>query len=173
MIDASTEIMVIMDLAGLWIDAEVYEKDFSRVRKEQEVEIVVPAYPREHFHGKIHYIGDVVHSETRTITVRTKVDNKDFRLKPGMFADIKILTGQKEKAIIVPKEAVLDDGGQKIVFVREHDHYSLRPVQTGAAYNGDVEILKGLSIGENVVVEGNFQLKSRLQQESISHGHTH
>lgn len=172
-VDAPTEIMVLMDLGRLWIDAEIYEKDLSKVKKGQDVEIVVPAYPEEHFHGQIHYIGDVVNSDTRTITVRTKVDNTDGRLKPGMFADITILTDHKESAVIVPREAILDDGGRKIVFIRDKDHYALRAVETGAGYNGDIEIVKGLSIGEIVVVEGNFQLKSRLQQDSISHGHTH
>ncbi len=171
--EGSSEIMVIMDLGRLWIDAEIYEKDLSKVQIEQDVDIVVPAYPKEHFHGQIHYIGDVVNSETRTITVRTKVDNADFRLKPGMFADITISTDHKESAITVPRAALLDDGGQKIVFVREKGHYALRTVETGARYNGDIEIVKGLNIGEIVVVEGNFQLKSRLQQEAISHGHTH
>jgi cobalt-zinc-cadmium efflux system membrane fusion protein len=172
-IDASTGIMVVMDLGCLWIDAEIYEKDLSKVKKGQDVEIVVPAYPKEHFHGQIHYIGDVVNSETRTITVRTQVDNKDFRLKPGMFADINIMTDHKEEALIIPKEALLDDGDKKIVFVHEHDHYTLRTVEIGARYNGDVEIIQGLKLGELVVVEGNYQLKSRLQQDLISHGHTH
>lgn len=172
-VDAPTEIMVIMDLESLWIDAEIFEKDLSKVKKGQEVEIVVPAYPEEHFHGQIHYIGDVVNSDTRTITVRTIVENTDFRLKPGMFADITILTDHKESAVIVPKEAILDDGGRKIVFVRDKDHYALRTVETGARYNGDIEIVNGLSIGEIVVVEGNFQLKSRFQQGAIGRGHTH
>ncbi len=172
-IDASTEIMVIMDLGSLWIDAEIYEKDLSKVTKGQEVEFAVPAYPAEHFSGYIHYIGDVVNPETRTITVRTKVLNKDSKLKPGMFADIKIMTGHKENAIVVPKDAVLDDGDQKIVFVQDEDHYVLRQVEVGTRYNSDIEILKGLKIGELVVVEGNYQLKSRLQEEALKRAHVH
>ena len=172
-IDASTEIMVIMDLKSLWIDAEIYEKDLSKVKKGQEVEIAVPAYPEKHFSGRIHYIGDMVNPDTRTITVRTKVLNKDFKLKPGMFADIKIMTGQKENAIVVPKDAVLDDGDQKIVFVQNGDRFMLRRVEVGTRYNSDIEILKGLEIGEWVVVEGNYQLKSRLHEEALKRAHVH
>jgi cobalt-zinc-cadmium efflux system membrane fusion protein len=172
-VEAPNEIMVIMNLKNLWIDAEIFEKDLSKVKKGQEVDVVVPAYPEEHFHGQIHYIGDVVNSDTRTITVRTIVENSDFRLKPGMFADITILTGNKESAVTIPVEAVLDDDDRKIVFIQDKDHYALRIVETGIRYNGDIEIVKGLSIGEIVVVEGNFQLKSRLRQETISHSHTH
>jgi cobalt-zinc-cadmium efflux system membrane fusion protein len=174
-VDSSSEIMVIMDPVTLWIDAEIYEKDLSKVRKGQEVEIAVPAYPAQRFYGRIHYIGDMVHLETRTIVVRTKVDNPEFKLKPGMFADIKILIVQKENAIIIPKEAVLDDGDRKIVFVKQgngsDEHFVPRTVEVGTRYDGDIEIVKGLHIGELVVLKGNYQLKSQLHRESLSHTH--
>ncbi|MCK4760994.1 MAG: efflux RND transporter periplasmic adaptor subunit [Candidatus Aminicenantes bacterium] len=175
MIDSATEIMTVMDLTDLWIDAGIYEKDLSKVRLGQEVEISVPAYPDKKFFGKIHYIGAVVNSDTRTITVRTKVNNRDLKLKPGMFAGIDILTGSRQDALIVPKQAVLDDGSRKIIFVLdvdEEDHFICRVVEVGAVYNGDIEIVKGLKSGEIVVIEGNFQLKSRLYAEDIA-AHTH
>ncbi len=172
-VDPSTQLMTLLDSATLCIDADIYEKDIARIKKDQEVHISVPAYPGETFHGKIHYIGDVVHPETRTITVRTTVENQDYRLKPGMFADIRILLHQTENAMVIPKEAVLDDGDRKMVFVREDDHYVYRPVITGTAFNGSIEITAGLKIGDTVVLEGNYQLKSHLYQDIISHGHTH
>jgi cobalt-zinc-cadmium efflux system membrane fusion protein len=155
----------------LWIDAEIYEKDLSKVQKGQAVEIKVPAYPKEIFAGNIHYIGDVVNPDTRTIKVRTKVMNKNSRLKPGMFADISIMTGSKNRAIVVKKEAVLDDGDKNIVFVEEGGFYTLRYVVVGIRYNGDFEILQGLKPGEVVVSEGNYQLMSKLHEESLSHTH--
>lgn len=172
-VEASTEMMEIMDPEELCIDAEIYEKDLSKIQMGNPVEINVPAYPEKKFNGHICYIGDVVNPDTRTITVRTHVSNKDSLLKPGMFADIRILVDQKEEALVVPKEAVLDEGKQKIVFIREGDHFHYRVVQTGTHYNGDIEIVGGLKVGEEVVIEGNYQLKSRLQQDRISHGHSH
>jgi len=80
MIDQETEILTIMDPTVLCIDAEIYEKDIAKIRIGQEVEISVPAYPGDTFIGKIRYISDVLHEETRTITVRTEVDNKDYKL---------------------------------------------------------------------------------------------
>ncbi|MCK5057990.1 MAG: efflux RND transporter periplasmic adaptor subunit [Candidatus Aminicenantes bacterium] len=175
-IDSAAEIMTIIDPTDLWIDAEIFEKDLSKVKLDQEVDITVPAYPGETFSGKIHYIGDIVNPETRTITVRTKVVNRDFRLKPGMFADIKLLINHKEDAVIVPKQAVLDDGELKILFVMdvdEPDHFVCRVVEVGVEYNGDIEILRGLAIGEQVVIEGNYQLKSRLHEETLKGAHVH
>jgi len=70
LVDQLTEILKIIDLSLLWVDAEVFEKDIAKVKRGQTVAIVVPAYPEEVFQGKVTYIGDVVQENTRTITVR-------------------------------------------------------------------------------------------------------
>ena len=173
MIEPSSEIMIILDPTTLCIDAEIYEKDLAKIKPHQEVQIAVPAYPEETFVGRIFYIGDVVHPETRTITVRTRVPNKDFKLKPGMFADIKILLDQRERAVTVPIEAVLDDLDRKIVFVLEGENFVCRTVEVGPTFNGHIEIVKGLKTGEIVAVEGNYQLKSGLQEEILKRAHVH
>jgi cobalt-zinc-cadmium efflux system membrane fusion protein len=173
MIEPSSEIMIILNPSTLCIDAEIYEKDLAKIKTQQEVQIAVPAYPGETFGGRICYIGDIVHPETRTITVRTRVPNKDFQLKPGMFADIKILLAQRENAVTVPIEAVLDDLDRKIVFVREGEHFLCRTVEVGPKFDGYIEIIKGLEIGETIVLEGNYQLKSRLYREALNQAHVH
>jgi cobalt-zinc-cadmium efflux system membrane fusion protein len=173
MIEPTSEIMTILNPTTLCIDAEIYEKDLAKIKTNQEVQIAVPAYPEETFTGRIYYIGDIVHPETRTITVRTRVPNKDFKLKPGMFADIKILLDQRENAVTVPIEAVLDDLDKKIVFVREGENFLCKTVEVGPKFNGYIEIKKGLKIGETIVVEGNYQLKSRLHEETLKRAHVH
>jgi cobalt-zinc-cadmium efflux system membrane fusion protein len=117
MVDQETEILVIMDPRILWIDADIYEKDIAKIKKGQNVEVIVPAYPGEIFTGKISYISDVLNEETRTITVRTEVENKEMKLKPGMFADVKFFLSHQNKALVIPQEALLDDKGDTIVFI--------------------------------------------------------
>lgn len=173
MVDQGTEILVIMDPRILWIDADIYEKDIAKIKKGQNVEIIVPAYPGEKFTGKISYISDVLHEETRTITVRTEVENKEMKLKPGMFADIKIFLNHQDKALVVPQEALLEDKGDKVVFIRRGEQYFLQVVQTGARENGFIEIVSGLSEGEEIVTTGNFQIKSKLYEEILKKGHVH
>ncbi|MDQ1351058.1 MAG: Efflux transporter periplasmic adaptor subunit [Acidobacteriota bacterium] len=173
MIEPATEIMILLDPSRLCIDAEIYEKDLAKIKLHQEVQIAVPAYPSETFSGRISYIGDIVHPETRTITVRTLVPNKDFKLKPGMFADIDIRLERREKALTVPIEAVLDNLDQKIVFTREADSFICKAVEIGPAFNGYIEIKKGLRVGEAVVVEGNYQLKSKLYEQTLHQAHVH
>lgn len=172
-VDQSTEIMTIIDPTLLWVDAEVYEKDIAKVKIGQQAEIGVPAYPGEVFRGKISYIGDLVDEETRTITVRAEVGNDDHRLKPGMFADVNILLDESYQMLVVPLAAVLEEGNQKIVFIREKDHYVCREVQTGPVDEGYQQIVSGLKAGDEVVVQGNHELKSKLKEEVLKAAHVH
>jgi cobalt-zinc-cadmium efflux system membrane fusion protein len=173
MIDQETEILTIMDPTVLCIDAEIYEKDIAKIRIGQEVEVTVPAYPGETFIGKIRYISDVLHEETRTITVRTEVENKGYKLKPGMFADIKIFLNHQSQTLVVPEEALLDEQDEKIVFIKKEGKYLLQIVETGTREKGYVEILSGLQQGDIVVTKGNYQLKSKLYEEILGKAHVH
>jgi cobalt-zinc-cadmium efflux system membrane fusion protein len=173
MIDQSTEILTILDPNVLVIDADIYEKDIAKIRDGQDVEVSVPAYPRETFHGKIIYISDVLKEDTRTITVRTEVENAEYKLKPGMFADIKIFLNHEDKALVLPKEAILDDGDDHVVFIKKAGKYYPQLVELGASENSFVEVLRGLVEGDEVVTKGNFQLKSKLYDEPLKKGHVH
>ena len=173
MIDQTTEILVIMDPTVLWIDAEVYEKDIAKIKLKQKVELTVPAYPGEIFEGRITYIGDVLKEDTRTITVRAEVNNRDYRLKPGMFASIAISLNHQNRALVVPYEAVLEDKGDQVLFLKRDDQFFLQVVQTGARENGYIEILLGIGEGDEVVVAGSYQLKSKLYEEILKAGHIH
>ena len=173
MVDQTTEILTIMDPTLLCIDAEIYEKDIAKIRIGQEVEVSVPAYPGETFVGKTSYISDVLNEETRTITVRTEVKNKDFKLKPGMFAEIKISLNNQSKALVLPEEAILDDKGDNIVFLKRNGKYFPIIVEIGAKEKGYIEIIRGLQEGDEVVIKGNYQLKSKLYDEILKKAHVH
>jgi cobalt-zinc-cadmium efflux system membrane fusion protein len=173
MVDQETEILTIMNPTILCIDAEIYERDIAKIRIDQEVEVSVPAYPGETFKGNTSYISDVLHEETRTITVRTEVENKSYKLKPGMFADIKIFLNHQSNALVVPEEALLDDKNEKIVFVKSDGKYFYQIVETGAREKGYVEILSGIQEGDIVVTNGNYQLKSKLYDEILKKAGVH
>jgi cobalt-zinc-cadmium efflux system membrane fusion protein len=173
MVDQETEILTIMDPSLLCIHADIYERDIAKIRIGQDVIASVPAYPREAFTGKITYISDVLHEETRTITVRSEVDNKEYKLKPGMFADINILLNHRAEALVLPVEAILDDKQDKIVFIKLAGKYIPQVIKTGAEHGGFIEILAGLQENDIVVTSGNFQLKSKLYEEVLKGGHIH
>jgi len=173
MVDALDELMTLIDPRLLWVDAEVYERDLAKIRIGQPVEITVPAYPGETFRGQVSYIGDVLDEETRTITVRTAVANDDLRLKPGMFADVCILRNGAEPTVLVPSSAVLDEGKQKIVFVRQNGKFARREVETRVVEGDCLQIVKGLAEGEEIVLQGNLELRAELQREVLEAAHTH
>src|SRR5207302_10957974 len=100
------------------VEAEVYERDLSRVSKRTPVTVTVEAYPDETFSGTIVYVGDVVDPTTRTIKGRCKVTNHDLKLKPEMFARVRLKTGSSLPVLPLPKQAVLGVGGQAFVFVQ-------------------------------------------------------
>jgi cobalt-zinc-cadmium efflux system membrane fusion protein len=173
MIDQGTEILTIMDPTILCIDAEIYEKDIAKIKDKQLVEVRVPAYPGYQFNAEISFIGDVLKEETRTITVRSEVNNTDYKLKPGMFADILILLNHQTKALVLPKKAILDDGDDKIVFITKAGKYYPQIVEVGVSEDSRVEILRGIQEGDEVVTKGNYQLKSKLYDEILKKGHVH
>jgi membrane fusion protein, heavy metal efflux system len=173
MVDQNTEVLVIMDPTVLWVEAEIYERDIAKIRIGQDVEVSVPAYPGETFPGKISYIGDVMKEDSRTITVRTEIRNREFKLKPGMFSDMVVFLNHPDEVIAVPEAAVLDERDQKIVFVSVADGYRLQPVKLGIKEGGYWEVLEGVMEGDEVVTAGNYQLKSKRYEEILRSSGVH
>jgi cobalt-zinc-cadmium efflux system membrane fusion protein len=173
MVDQASEILTIMDPRLLCVDAEIYERDISKIKAGQNVDVSVPAYPDEKFQGKIGYIGDVLKEETRTITVRTEVENRDTSLKPGMFANITVFLNHQNRALALPREAILDDQNDKMVFVKRDNLFFPQLIDIGTNENGYVEIVGGLEEGDEVVTKGNYQLKSKLYEEILKKAGVH
>jgi len=173
MMDQTTDLMTIMDPSVLWVDAEVFERDIAKIRVGQEVRITVLSYPGEVFPGKISYISETMNPETRTLNVRTEVQNRDLKLKHGMFADVTIILNGGYRVLTVPAEAVLEDNNQDIVFVKTGAGYTPRSVTVSTQQNGYCAIAEGLREGEEVVVKNAYSLKSKLYDELLKKGHVH
>jgi cobalt-zinc-cadmium efflux system membrane fusion protein len=173
MVDATREILTVVDTRVVWVDAEIYERDIARLQLGQSVAVRVPAYPDEVFKGTVNYVGDIVRPETRTIAVRTEVQNSHQRLKPGMFANVTFQIGERPAVVALPAHAILGDTDGHLVFVRTAAGYEPRLVELGAQDNGRREIVSGLSAGDVVVIAGHYQLKSKLYEQAVKGGHTH
>ena len=163
--DPTQVLYTIADLNELQVVAEVYERDLSRVSKGVAVTVTVEAYPDETFSGMIVYVGDVVDPTTRTIKVRCNVTNRDLKLKPEMFARVRLRVGSSRPVLALPKEAVIEVGGQAYVFVQAADgRYVRRPVVTGTMSGDTIQIREGLQSGERVVVKGALLLKGEMEK---------
>ena len=174
MVDQTTEILVLIDPGVLCVDAEIFEKDIARIRQGQAVRVSVPAYPGEVFEGNLCHVGDIMNEETRTITIRTEVANPEHKLKPGMFASVRIQLNGDGQVLAVPAEAVLEEGDARVVFVKREGEFAPRLIRTGIKEDGFLEVQDGLEPGDVVVTRGHFQLKSKLLDDVLkSSGHTH
>lgn len=166
-------VFTIADLSVLWIEADLYEKDLSRVRKGAEAEIRVAAYPDRVFTGRLTYLSEIMDRETRTIKGRIEVRNTEGLLKPEMFATATVATTTSGKAVSVPQEAVVLMDGKPTVFVEENGGFEPREVTTGRQLSGRIMIESGLEEGEPVVVRGAYALKARLLKSELGEGHAH
>jgi RND family efflux transporter MFP subunit len=153
----------VADLSSVWIEADVYEQDLSRVRVGQRASVTLNAYPGETFEGRAIYVFSFVDEKSRTVKVRFQFPNARGRLKPGMYANVQ-LRGASGRALTIPANAALDSGTQQVVFVASGEGlFSPRPVKLGRRTADRVEVLEGLKEGEQVATSATFFLDSESQ----------
>jgi len=148
------KIVSIVDPSLLYISAPVDEADVGRVSLGQEVRITMDAYPGRTFKGKVIRLSPIVTGgrlEARTFEVRVSVPKDDIIIKPGMSADIEIITGRVKDALVVPSQVVIEEGLRHYVYVVESGRARLREVETGLSNWNLTEIKAGLKEGEIVI----------------------
>ena len=175
-VETARKLFVVADLSTVWVVGNVSEKDISYLHSatavpNQPVEVHVAAYPDEVFHGIVSYVSDVLDTATRTMQVRLTLANPTGRLKPEMFATIRVLSNPEPDAITIPKAAVLQDRGESVVFVRVNEQeFGRRVVHIAEQNDKLVHVLDGLTEGEEVVVAGAYLLKSELARQQEGGG---
>ena len=151
----------IADLSRVWVYADVYEPDLPWIRKGDMAMISVASQPGKKFSGTIDYIYPYEDGKTRTVKVRLVFDNANGMLKPGMFADITIHAGKRDKVLAVPSEAIVRSGSKEQVFVVSGPGvFEPREVVTGVEAEGYTEIIKGLEQHASVVTSAQFLIDS-------------
>jgi RND family efflux transporter MFP subunit len=161
----------VADLSVVWVEADVYERELSAVRRGATATITVDAYPGERFSGRVMYAYPYLDEKTRTNKVRFELSNRGGRLKPGMYANVE-LRGTGDMAFTVPTNAVLDSGQDQLVFVALGDGlFEPRKVKVGRRAGDSVEILEGLKDGEQVATGAAFFLDSESQLRASLQGY--
>jgi Cu(I)/Ag(I) efflux system membrane fusion protein len=157
----STELYKIADLTRVWVIADVYENEMPWIQTGDPVDMKLAAIPGKVFTGRVGYIYPYAEAKTRTIKVRLEFDNPDLLLRPDMFADVTIHAQRKVDAIVIPAEAVVRSGEREQVFVvRGPGKFEPREVKTGVDSQGMVQVIKGVSAGEEVVTSAQFLIDS-------------
>jgi len=158
-VKAGQDIARLEGIGTLKLDFRVPELYLGRIRSNQQVQVRVDAFLGETFHGAIYAGEPSVDEQTRTVLLRALVPNPDVRLKPGMFARVLLVLGTRENALIVPEQAIVPRGNDNYVFRVVEGKAALAKVELGARRMGEVEITKGLSAGDHIVVDGQLKLK--------------
>ena len=157
-VQAGQELYRIADHSRLWIIADMAEADLPAIKIGTRAKVTVRAYAAEPIEGEVTFIYPELRAETRTARVRIEVPNPDGRLKIDMYADVVFEAGTSERpAIAVPASAVIDSGARQVVLVAKGEgRFEPRAVKLGRRGDGYVEVLDGISVGEEVVTAATF-----------------
>ena len=161
-------LFTVADLSSVWVIGALPEQTARTVTLGQALEVTVPALENRKLKGKVVFISDTVSPDTRTVTIRTQVDNRDRQLKPQMLATLR-LVGPAVRQPAVPAAAVVRENDRDHVYVRESDQtYRLVPVDLGpATQEGLRPVIKGVPAGTPIVVEGAFHMNNERKRSEL------
>ncbi|MBA3844760.1 MAG: efflux RND transporter periplasmic adaptor subunit [Actinobacteria bacterium] len=155
-------------LGTVWLNAAVPEIRVADVRVGQTASAELAGFPGERFTGRVIAVLPTAQADSRTLTVRVELANRDGRLRPGMFATVH-LGDAPRTALLIPSEAVIRTGKRTLVMLAlAKGRYRPAEVRTGAEAGGRTEILAGLNEGEKIVASGQFLLDSEASLTGIA-----
>lgn len=158
----------IADLSTVWVDVDVYEYEFPYIEVGMPARMELPYVPGRRFLGEVLYIYPYLSKATRTARLRLAFPNPDLRLKPDMYADIRLEAEIAGPDLVIPQEAVIDTGVRQVVFISQgRGRFEPRVVRLGVEVDGhQYQVLEGLSEGDEIVISAQFMLdsESRLRE---------
>lgn len=162
-IDQATALFTVVDLSTVWIVADVYERDFARVRVGNEATVTTRAYPGLLLRGRISYIDPQVNPETRTARIRVEVANPRGQFRLGMYADVAVTGLTGASAPVIPRSAVQNVGDRTVVYLadsKDSGKFTEREVRLGETSGEQLQVVSGVQSGDLVVTEGSFFLRA-------------
>jgi Cu(I)/Ag(I) efflux system membrane fusion protein len=163
----SQKVMTLGDLSSVWLLAEVFERQSQWVEVGQDAEVKLSYIPGKSWNGKVEYIYPSLDPKTRTLKVRLRFENPGERLKPNMYANVKIFGGAKENTIVIPLEGLIRSGREERVILALGDgRFEARNVRAGIESGNYVEILEGVEEGDDIVTSGQFLIDSEASMRA-------
>ena len=157
----SQTVMEIVDLSTVWVIAEVFESQADWVKKGQRAHANLPYLPGKTWEGMVDYVYPSLDPTTRSLKVRLQFDNIDESLKPNMYADVQVFAKPKREVLVIPREALIATGDQnRVIVALGEGKFIPMNVRVGMQTDRGVEILQGLSEGDEVVTSSQFLIDS-------------
>lgn len=158
-VGAGDHVADIVNVTQLKVVFNVPEIDVRYLKEGQKAPVSIDAFPGRKWDGIIDFVAWKADEATRTFPVRLIIDNKDGAVRPGMIARATFVRRALTEAVTVPLFAVLDKGGERIVFVEKNDVAQARTVTLGVIDGERVQVLKGLSIGDKLIIAGHREVE--------------
>jgi membrane fusion protein (multidrug efflux system) len=158
-VKAGQDIARLEGIGTLKLDFRVPEVYLGRLKPRQEAVVRVDAFADEVFRGEIYAIEPAVDEQTRTLLLRARIPNPGGRLKPGMFSRVLLVTETRENALLIPEQALVPQGKDRIVYRLVDGKAVMAKVELGLRRPGEVEVRQGLSPGETIIVDGQLRLR--------------
>jgi membrane fusion protein (multidrug efflux system) len=167
-INPQSQLFTLVDADPL--EAKVYlpEKEILGIKEQQKVEMALNAQKNVMFQGSIRQINPAVDPKTGTVKVTVEITKAPLVVRPGSFVDVKLETQHHDNALLIPKKALLEEAGERFVFVINKDKASRRTITVGFLDDQNAEILSGVSSGETVVTSGQGSLRDGSKTEIVA-----
>ncbi len=163
----TNDVMTLADLSSVWVLAEVFERQAEWVKVGQPAEVRLSYIPGRVWEGEVEYIYPTLDPKTRTLKVRLRFDNPGEKLKPNMYANVKIYGGAKTDTIVIPLEALIRTGREeRVIIAKGEGRFEARTVTAGIESGDFVEILEGLDDNETVVTSAQFLIDSEASMRA-------
>ena len=159
-VNPGQDLVVLEDLDRIKLEFRLPELALSDTKAGQSIQVELDAYPGESFAAELYAIDSRVAGDTRSFAARALLDNADGRLRPGLFARVRLVVERKAQAMIVPEQAVQVRGAQSFLYAVEGGHAVEKEIRIGERRDGDMEVLSGLKGDEQIVVRGLQSLRN-------------
>jgi cobalt-zinc-cadmium efflux system membrane fusion protein len=172
-VDQATKLFTVVDLSTVWVLADLYEKDFARIRVGSAATITTRAYPDLVLKGRVSYIDPQVSVETRTARVRIEAPNPRHELRFGMYVEALLGDESAGSAPAIPRSAVQNVGDRTVVYLvnpKEPGTFVEREVRLGASSGDQVTVLTGVAPGDVVVTAGSFFVRAERERLGLRPG---
>lgn len=157
---AQTPIAQIANINTLELIAPINEMQVNKLKVNDQVEVMVPALDKEIFTGTITNVSAVMEDRLKAYPVTITLNNKDHKIKAGMYAEVEVVTNVQEGAMVIPAQAVITRDGFSAVYVVEEEKALQKEIVTGLSNGNETVILEGLELGEQVIIRGNDNVVS-------------
>jgi len=168
-IRAGEDLFRVADLSNIWIEPAIFERDLPLIHVGQRAEVTFQALPTERFEGRLTFIHPVLNERTRTVRVRLELPNPGVRIKPMMYATVRI-EASAPPAVVVPLTAVLPTGDRDLAFVVRGDRVVPQEVTVGDRGDTEVMVLEGIVAGDTVVASATFLFDSESSLAAAMQG---